>query len=488
MNQLIRKITVAFCLISIIPLLVFAYLVLPRLLPTARYIAFIPIIALITAIIVVLGLLLLINISREITKLSTSADIISKGDLTHNVQVKGSDEVVELSGSLNQITHRLRENMNDLETRAILIERTNKELDRLNKLKSEFVSMVSHELRAPLINIKQTASLLLDTPGEEINPEQERGLMIVHRSAERLLKLIRDLLDISKIEAGELRLNRQMINIGKVIQEAVESLGRWREVKRIGLKLEIEPILPDIYGDPDRINQVLVNLLSNAIKFTPAGGEIVIKADMKKKEHSLEISVEDTGRGIPPEQLDKIFDRFNQAGGRSAAHMLGTGLGLSITKEIVRMHGGKVRVESKQGQGSKFTFTLPISKAEERLRKNIMIIDDEPVVVVTLKKLLKKLGYNNLTGVYDGIEALQKLKTLIPDLLILDMRMPRMSGYEVIGRLKQDANTKNIPILIISGYNVEVDRLKEYTKESPIPMVSKPVNIEQFNRLVNYLL
>ncbi len=364
MNQLTRKIFIAFSLISIIPLLVLAYLMLPRFLPTATYVSFLLPVVFITAIIVVLGLFLLVSLSKNVNRLSSSANIIARGDLSHSVQVRNSQEVAELADSLNKIAQRLREDMNDLETHAILVERANRELSRLNKLKSEFVSMVSHELRAPLINIKQSSSLILESTIGQINEEQKRCLVIVNHSADRLLKLISDLLDISKIEAGKFKLNRQMISIGKVVQEAAESLERWREVKKISLKLEIESNLPDVYADPDRVNQILVNLLSNAIKFTPAGGQITIKAKVVEKGDFLEISVRDTGIGIPPEQLDKIFERFKYTPTTPSAPLQSIGLGLSITREIVKMHGGRIWVESKLNEGSKFSFLLPAVTGE----------------------------------------------------------------------------------------------------------------------------
>lgn len=490
MNQLTRKIFIAFCLISIIPLLAFAYLILPHLLPTATYVGSIPTIVFITTVIVILGFYLLAGLSKNVTKLSTSANIIAKGDITHSVQVKDGNDIVELANSLNQITQRLREDMNDLEARAILIERANKELKRLNRMKSEFVSMVSHELRAPLINIKQVASLLLDKQTEQIDSEQERCLEIVIRSAERLLKLINDLLDISKIEAGEFKLNREKVNIGKIIQDAAEFLERWRDSKRIRLKLEIEPDLSDIFVDPDRVNQILVNLLSNAIKFTPSGGEIIVKAEIGKSGDFLEISISDTGVGIAQEQLDKIFERFRQADTDSSAHLQGLGFGLAITKELVKLHGGNIRVESRLGQGSRFTFTLPlgVDEREKRFNKHILIVDDEPTVVETLKRLLNKLGYTNLGQAYDGDEVIQGLRTLIPDLIILDMKMPNMDGYEVVRRLKEDIRTKDIPVLIISAYEVEMDRLREGARNRDIPMIGKPVDIDKLKSSVNYLL
>ncbi|MFH1678464.1 MAG: ATP-binding protein [Candidatus Omnitrophota bacterium] len=499
MKNLNQKIFIAFSLISVIPILVFAYLILPNLLPIATYVRPVPLILFITAIIVILGFIILIGISKNIAKLSMSANMLVKGDYTQHAQVKGNDEIAGLSNSLNQITNRLRSDINDLESRAILVERVNKELSRLNELKSDFVTMVSHELRAPLINIKQAAFLLLSGLTGQVNSEQERSLQIVQRSSERLLKLIKDLLDISKIEAGELELNWQMLDIGKLMQDAAESLERWSEVKKIKISLEANPNLPDAFGDPDRVNQVLVNLLSNAIKFTPPGGEIIIKTELAGEGDFLEVSVRDTGAGIPLEQQDNIFNRFKQAGGPSA-RMQGIGLGLSITREIIKMHGAKIWVESKQGQGSKFIFTLPkfspakvkeeswAGDKEARIKKKIMIVDDEVIIVETLKKLFKKLGYHDFTEAYDGDEALLKLNSSIPDLIMLDMKMPRMSGYDLIGRIKENNRTKDISIIIISGYEVEKDRLKGYIDKEFFPMLNKPVNIQQLKDVVDSLL
>ena len=367
MQNINRKIFVVFSLVSLIPLLVFIYLMLLYLMPEAKYVRLIFPIIFITIIIVILGFFLLKSIGKNVNNVSKSAKIIAQGDITHEVNIKGNEEVVELAESINKITQKLRNDINDLETQTILVERSNKELNRLNKLKSEFVSMVSHELRAPLINIKQSSSLILQMPEKEFSQEEERSLEIINRNAERLLKLISDLLDISRIETGTLSLNPKIINIDSIIKEAVESLERWAQLKKLGVKLEIEPNLPDIYVDSERVNQVIVNLLSNAIKFTPTDGQITIKVGLQKKKDSLEISVIDTGIGIPENQLDKIFNPFTQVSDTSVSptQMQGIGLGLSITKEIVKMHGGQIQVESKQGRGSKFTFTLPLTKEKD---------------------------------------------------------------------------------------------------------------------------
>ncbi len=628
MAGLLRRIFISFCLISIIPLLVFAYLTLPRVAVDQAEFTFV--IVFITVVMIILGLSLLLGIDRRISKLSMVANLVSRGDVTHELQVKSDDDIAGLSESLNQITRKIRDNMNDLQTRAILIERTNRELSRLNKLKSEFVYMVSHELRAPLINIKEVSSLLLGRQTGYLNPQQERCLSIVSRSATRLLKLIENLLDIARIESGELRLDRQIIDINKIIKDATESLEQWREFKKIDLQLEIEPNLPDIYGDPDRINQVLVNLLSNAIKFTPAHGRIIIKAQMQRGgEDFVEISVIDTGPGIPLEYQDKIFGRFNKLSSdfHADANSPGTGLGLSITKDIITMHGGKIWVESKPKQGSRFAFILPeykpeqilkrslqtrisrareedkefsifiiklnnysqikkgrgekgargillnifdaakeiikggefilqtdknevvilagitkeefaetnlrlkrrvkerifdrtqeqeidfsyggysssgeepdvtrllrlareslVSEKRERLKKNITVIDDDCTVVETLKRLLRKRGYSNFIEAYSGEDALQKLRHLIPDLIILDIKMPKMNGYEMFRILKSDIVTKDIPVIVITGYDVEMSRLEQYSAGKTIPVMDKPVNIDRFIRVVNYLL
>ena len=228
----------------------------------------------------------------------------------------------------------------------------------LDALKSKFVANVSHELRTPLVAIEKSISLLLTkTPGV-LTDNQEQFLAIAARNLKRLTNLINDLLDISKLEAGKMRFKLEVASLSNVINEAVEGVESWARSKSITFERNIQSGLPEIEVDSHRIIQVITNLMGNAIKFTPNNGRIIVEACVK--DSSIQISVADTGIGIPQKDLPKIFDKFYQASERSSMDISGTGLGLSIAKEIVELHRGKIWVESEFSQGARFIFTLPL--------------------------------------------------------------------------------------------------------------------------------
>ncbi|MBN2121117.1 MAG: PAS domain S-box protein [Candidatus Omnitrophica bacterium] len=232
-----------------------------------------------------------------------------------------------------------------------------KELDRM---KSRFVSSVSHELRTPLVAVDKSISLLLSKAAGPVSSQQEEFLSIAKRNLKRLSTLINDLLDMSKLEAGKMRMNIEPCSIEEIINEAVEGFRSWVNTKSIIFNKNIQDGLPLISADSQRIIQILNNLIGNAIKFTPSNGQITVEARLDKE--MVEVSVKDTGQGIPREDLAKIFDKFYQVSERVVTDITGTGLGLSISKEIVELHGGKIWVESDRGQGARFIFTLPLQK------------------------------------------------------------------------------------------------------------------------------
>jgi len=231
-----------------------------------------------------------------------------------------------------------------------------KELDRL---KSNFVSSVTHELRTPLVAMEKSISLLLT---ENIPESQQREfLSIAQRNLKRLTSLINDLLDLSKLEAGKMEIKRQLCSIESVIDEAISGLKTWAETKSIQINKVIEENLPDVNIDPNRIIQVLTNLIGNAIKFTPPSGKITVEAKFIRTENELEVAVQDTGIGIAKEDLPRIFDKFFQVGERAPTDISGTGIGLSIAKEIIQLHKGRIWAESEKGKGARFIFRLPLS-------------------------------------------------------------------------------------------------------------------------------
>lgn len=230
----------------------------------------------------------------------------------------------------------------------------------LDQLKDSFVANVSHELRTPLVAIDKSLSFILNKTTGEISPGQEELLSMAQRNLKRLSLLINDLLDLSKLEAGKMELKRQASSIGKIINESIEGLNIWAKTKSIEIIKKIQEGLPQVNVDQNRIIQVLNNLIGNAIKFTPNNGNITVAANFQSEKGEIEISVQDTGIGIPKENLPKIFDKFFQASERVPTDISGTGIGLSIAKEIVELHGGRIWAVSEEGEGAKFIFTLSL--------------------------------------------------------------------------------------------------------------------------------
>ena len=235
-----------------------------------------------------------------------------------------------------------------------LLKRANKKLMELDKLKSDFVSMVSHELKTPLTPMKTSAEFLLQND-PDVNVRREMLELIV-RNIDRQTRMVNDMLDISRIESGNMRFRKEMLDIDEIINSAFETMKKQSEEKKINITTDISPGLTKINADKDKLIQVFVNLLSNALKFTPNGGNVEIKAFESGK--YIEVDVKDDGIGIPPDKIDKIFDKFYQIDNTYARPYSGSGLGLAITKSIMEGHGGTIRVESTPGAGSVFILTF----------------------------------------------------------------------------------------------------------------------------------
>ncbi len=245
--------------------------------------------------------------------------------------------------------------------------RYERRLKELDKLKSDFVSNVSHELRTPLTAIKGSVDNMLDGLTGDLNEKQNRYLVRVKSNADRLARLINDLLDLSRIEAG-IKLKRTSLSLPTVAREVVESLGSVAAEKLISFEIECPDVNLTAWADPDRIVEVLTNLIGNAIKFTPTNGKVTLCLKRSGNEW-VKISVADTGPGIPSDEANRIFDKFYQVTQPKKQKTMGTGLGLSITKALVEMHGGKIWLESEVGRGSIFSFILPA--AEQPLQFNL---------------------------------------------------------------------------------------------------------------------
>jgi PAS domain S-box-containing protein len=239
------------------------------------------------------------------------------------------------------------------------LELRNREVERANQLKSEFLASMSHELRTPLHTVIGFAELLSEELEGPLNEKQKRFIGHIHKDSMHLLELINDVLDLSKIEAGKLRIHRETFDVQACVEEALASIRPGAAAKSISMETDIA-ISAAIHADRLRFKQILYNLLSNAVKFTPERGKVRVEARLNAE--LLEISVTDTGIGIPPSHLEAIFDKFYQVGATTKGVREGTGLGLSITKALVEDHGGRIWVTSEVGKGSRFTFSVPIGK------------------------------------------------------------------------------------------------------------------------------
>lgn len=285
-----------------------------------------------------------------------------------DVVAAGASDFLNKPFSLDEMRAKLRriiqerKLISDLTQKSIELEKLNEELKRLDQLKSVFISSVSHEIRTPLTVIKEFISLMLEGHGGSLTEDQKEYLGIAHKNILRLTNLIDTLLDFSRIESGKgLQLKFESARLYEVVEEALLTLSPSLEEKRITLENHLDPEIPLVLIDRNRMAEVFINLISNGIKFTPSGGKITIDTrGLTENRDYLKVVVRDTGMGISPEDLPKIFDRFYQAQKAQTGVSMGTGLGLAITKEIIEKHKGTIYAESRWGSGSSFIFTIPL--------------------------------------------------------------------------------------------------------------------------------
>lgn len=338
---------------------------------------------------------LLVNrlIRRPVENLAEKAKRFAEGDMSVSVDVKTEDEIGVLARTFNYMVESVSSFSRKLEMEVTrkttllnerthllsLLERANRELRELDKLKSTFLANMSHELRTPMNAIIGYTELLIDRVDGPINEEQEKSLKRVVANAKHLLQLINDVLDVSKIEAGKIELEPKELDLKWLIDSVMPTFEPQIKQKGLTLTIHIDESLPLIYGDEDKVRQVLINLLSNAVKFTQKGGITITtrpsERGIKPQEQPIfvEVCIEDTGIGIKEEDIGKIFDKFVQADLSTKRQYEGTGLGLSIARGLVALHKGVIWATSKYGEGSKFCFTIP-------LKKEILEKPYEPIV------------------------------------------------------------------------------------------------------------
>ncbi len=423
-----------------------------------------------------------IVITADGMRLPVLKSVISVNKNGRRVLVESFVDITEQK----QVADALQETNRQLEEAIVRSERLAREAEQANEAKSEFLANMSHEIRTPMNGVIGMTGLLLDT---ELTQEQRHYADIVQESGESLLGLINDILDFSKIEAKRLELEAKEFDLGILMENVASAVSAQARAKGIELRVSSEDTVPQrLCGDPGRLRQILINLVGNAVKFT-AKGEVVVRAQLLEKNVDdclLRIYVRDSGIGIPADKIGILFDKFSQVERSTTRKFGGTGLGLAISKQLTVLMGGTIGVESQEGKGSEFWFTVRLkmasqsagAQAEEpdgdktscsshkRLQPfagvtaRILLAEDNATNRKVAMAILKKLGLH-ADAVADGAEAIRALESILYDLVLMDVRMPVMDGIEATQRIRDPQSAvldHEVPIIALTANALQSDR------------------------------
>lgn len=453
-----------------------------------------------------IGYLFALWLTRPITAISQAAANIAHGDLDTRVSFKRDDEIGQLSESFNIMVDALRQSRNDLKLSNLdlenKVEQRTAQLLRANHAKDSFLATMSHEIRTPLAGLMGMLELL---DLSQLDERQRQMLLAARTSSSSLLRIVNDILDWSKIEAGKLELATEVVSLRTTLQGVFDTYSQLTVGKDIQLGIEIDPALQPLHRyDPLRLAQLLNNFMSNAIKFTERGA-VLIKAERLSgdAEHErVRLSVRDTGMGIAPEHLSRLFLQYEQASANTARMYGGTGLGLAICRKLAQLMNGELSVESSVGVGSTFSFTLTLPIAPQQAEQatqvllepvrtvlpqpltaaqrpvQVLLVDDHPINRMLLKQQLQTLGMQTYAAC-DGEEGIALWRDHTIDIIITDCHMPNMDGYEMTRQIRaseRDKDTQRIPIIAWTA-NVLSEEAERCAQAGMDDMLTKPTEL-----------
>jgi len=375
-------------------------------------------------------------------------------------------------------------------------------MKRAMRMKDEFLANMSHELRTPLNAILGLSESLLEQTAGPINEKQQKYLGTVNESGRHLLELINDILDLAKIESGQIKIDPTRVNINTACETSLRMIKQLAQKKNQTVEVEIENEIGHVWADERRLKQMMVNLLSNAVKFTPEGGQLGLKTRIDRKEMNLLITIWDRGIGIREQDLKRLFRPFVQLDSSLARESTGTGLGLALVAEMARLHGGSVSVSSQPGEGSQFTILLPwdpaitndtidklkitgkipIMRRSAADKPTLLLVEDTESVVLMLRDYLELSGYKVVIAT-DGLEGVSTAIALRPDLILMDVQMPSVNGLEATRQIRKEASLKATPIIALTALAMPSDR-ERCLEAGMNDYFSKPINLKELAKAI----
>jgi len=405
--------------------------------------------------------------------------------LTHDAP----NRVPAAAPALHLMQTDVQEMLEEGERRREELSRAWEAAEAASRAKSEFLGVISHELRTPLNGILGLADLLADSA---LDQEQRRHAEGIDQAARRLMRLVDDVLDFGRMEAGALTIRKRAFPLRSVLEETLDGFQAAAEAKGLRLGVSLEPGLPvRVEGDQERLGQVLANLLDNAVKFTPAGF-VTLEAGLAEPE-VLRFVVADSGCGIPEDKLEAVFERFERCPTPQIGPQPGTGLGLAVCKYLVQGMGGEIRAQSQPGQGTRVTFLLPLpacpaspwSGPGEKPRRlfpqaRVLVVEDDPVSQYVTRKMLERRGVRAVLA-NDGREALQRLGEASFDLVLMDCQLPELDGYQTTRELRRRG--LRVPVVALTAFAMDVDRERAQAAGMD-GHVAKPVSDRQLGEVL----